>query len=93
GNTNANIVTAGSNWVSGGNNFFVANTVWNPTSASNGIGNTLKLFPPSANLADTGITIVFPPTNNGNNIYFGVTIPPAQTSGLYTQNIVLENSC
>jgi hypothetical protein len=92
GNTNANIMTDGSNWISsGGPTFYVSNTNWNPTSGGVNTGNDLQLDP--GNLIDTTIIEPYPPTSSGNNIFYGITVPPAQTAGIYTQNIVIVNSC
>ncbi len=91
GNSNANILVEGSNWVSGGNNFFVANTLWSATSLGSYGGLPLNLAP--ANFVNTNIEIPYPPTSNGNNIYFGVAVPAGQASGTYTQNIIIENLC
>ena len=88
GGTSANILVDGGNWISGANNFYVANGLWNPTSAGAGVGNSLQLDP---NIKDTGIIVA---ANNGQGkIYFGLGIPGAQPSGTYNANIVLENKC
>ena len=94
GNVAANILVDGSNWISGANNFYVANTVWNPTSSATYVGNNLKLDP--SGLTDTNIQITAPtlstPTQSAS-IYFGLAVPGGQAAGTYTQNIVLENKC
>jgi hypothetical protein len=88
GGVSANILVDGSNWISGANNFYVANGLWNPTSAGSGVGNALKLDP--SGLTDTGIVV---PASGSNDIYFGLRIPGAQPPGTYSANIVLENKC
>ena len=87
GSVQANILVAGGNWISGANNFYVANTLWNPSSSASYIGNAVQLIP---SLADTKIKI-----NAGGNgdIYFGAGVPAGQPSGSYSQNIILENLC
>jgi hypothetical protein len=88
GTAAANILVSGSNWISSGTaNFFVANTLWNPTSASNAVGTSLPLFP---SFTITGIPLAAAGTGN---IFFGIGVPPAQPLGLYTANIIIENSC
>ncbi len=88
GTSSANILVDGTNMVSGSNNFYISNTLWNPTSLSSYAGNALKLEP--GGLTDTKIAI----TGGGaQNIFFGIGVPAAQPSGSYTQNIVLENQC
>ncbi len=87
----ANILTAGSNWISGVQNFFVSNTLWNPTSAPAGVGNGLSLWNGlTSSLLDSSITV---PSLASNSLYFGMSVPPGQAAGTYTQNIVLRNSC
>ncbi len=88
GGVSANILVDGSNWISGANNFYVANGLWNPTSAGAGVGNALKLDP--SGLTDTGIVV---PAAGTGKIYFGLGIPGAQPPGGYNANIVLENKC
>lgn len=94
GNIAANVLLGGSNWIGPSSaNFFVANTVWNPTNVAVGTANNLELFP---SLFDTAIQIPAPnyitPTTSAN-VYFGLFIPKLTALGVYTQNIVLENSC
>ncbi len=87
GTAASNILVEGGNWISGSSNFYVANTLWNPTSSASYIGNAVQLIP---SLADTKIKI-----NAGGNgdIYFGAGVPAGQPSGSYSQNIILENLC
>lgn len=92
GNSNANILVAGGNWISGANQFYVANTLWAATSQSGYTGTPLQ-HNILQGFVDTQIEIVYPPTSNSNNIFFGVAVPPAQASGTYTQNIIIENTC
>ncbi len=96
GNAPANVLVAGGNWISGSSNFYVANTLWNPTSASAGVGNSLALYAGLASLVDTLIQIPAPtlliPTTS-NNLYFGVGIPAGTPPGIYTQNIVYGYNC
>ena len=96
GNAPANVLVAGGNWISGSNNFYVANTLWNPTSASAGTGNALALYTGLSSLVDTLIQVAAPtlstPTTS-SNIYFGMEIPGGTPAGIYTQNIVYGYSC
>ncbi len=88
-NINSNILIEGTNSVSGGNNFYVSNTVWASANVAYTSGTALQLFP--GNLYNTGISM--PTSNVANNIYFGIAVPPGEPSGTYTSNIVLENLC
>ena len=96
GNVASNILVEGGNWISGSNNFYVANTLWNPTSASAGTGNALALYTGLSSLVDTLIQVAAPtlstPTTS-SNIYFGMEIPGGTPAGIYTQNIVYGYSC
>ncbi len=89
GGTTANIFVYGSSWVFSSNSFGVGNTLWNPTSLASYGGNAL-----TGTFVDTAISL---PANTGtaqsNNIYFGLEIPSTTPAGIYTQNIVIENSC
>jgi hypothetical protein len=83
----SNIAVYGTNWVSGGNNFFVTNTLWNQVSGQN-IGNQLLI---NGNIPiDTRIPLK---AASGNDIYFGVNVPVGQAAGTYTQQIILGLSC
>ena len=93
GNIAANILVDGGNWISGLNNFYVANTLWDGTSDATYIGNALQLDP---NIQDTNIQIAQPTPSapsKSASIYFGLAVPAGQASGAYTQNIVFENKC
>jgi hypothetical protein len=90
GNTAANILVYGGNWI-GPATFGVGNTLWNPTSSTSYIGNALTL-----SAVDTGIVIPAPTqstSTTSNSIYFGLGVPGGAPSGTYTQNIIIENSC
>ena len=87
GNSASNILVEGGNWISGSNNFYVANTLWNPTTSASYIGNALTLIP---SLTDTKIKIT---AGSHSNIYFGAGVPAGQPAGSYSQNIILENLC
>lgn len=92
GNVDANILVGGSTWTSSnptGNSFGSTNTLWNPTSLATYGGNGLVLFP---SLTITDIVVPFGPGTSAN-VYYGLGIPPSQPLGIYTQNIVMENSC
>ncbi len=96
GNIAANVLISGTNWISTSSsaNFFVSNTIWNPTNDFLANGNALLLFPSQP--TDTKIEIPAPNVinpNTDNLIYFGLYIPTLTALGVYTQNIVLENSC
>ena len=89
GTSPANILLDGTNWVSGGNNFFSSNTVWDFSSHSGGInGNTLGLA--TGNLVDT-FNVIAP--SQLINLFFGSQVPPQQATGTYTQTITIENKC
>lgn len=94
GNTPANILVAGSNMISGSNNFYVTNTLW---SATNGGSTTaLTLYTGLASLVDTLIQIPAPTRTNPtttNTLYFGIDIPAGTPPGIYTQNIVYGYTC
>ena len=77
----------GGNWIgtSSSNTFYVANTLWNPSTSGSLIGN--QLLPVSSN------TEIYLPPSSSNNIYFGVGVPPGQTADSYSQNITILNEC
>lgn len=90
GNAPANILVAASgNWVGPTANIPFGNILWANTVDLTGTGLTLTL-------TNTLIPIAAPslgtPTTS-NNIYFGINVPIAQPPGLYTSNILLQNSC
>lgn len=87
GNVNANVVLEGTNWISGSNSFYVTNTLWDSSNDASFSGNALLLAPGSVT------PIVVPPNNVPANIYFGLSIPQFQAVGIYTQNILVFNSC
>ena len=94
GNAPANILVAGSNMISGSNNFYVANTLWSATSG--GSTTALALYTGLASLIDTLIQIPAPTRANPattNTIYFGIDIPAGTPAGVYTQNIVYGYTC
>jgi hypothetical protein len=83
-------VTSG-NWISGGNNFYVTNTMWSATSLGSYAGNAL-----TEGFVSTGIIIPQPTVGSPdatNSIYFGVSVPGGTPVGTYTQNIVIQNAC
>ncbi len=86
GNAPTYLWVYGTNWISGGNNFGVSNTVWDATSDSSFVGNVLSLIS-----SNTGILI--PASSGSNSIYFGLRIPAGQVAATYTQNIVITNVC
>ncbi len=77
----------GGNWIgtSSSNTFYVANTLWNPSSSAQLIGNQLLLT--------SSDTEIYVPPSSSNNIYFGVGVPPGQTADSYSQNITILNEC
>ncbi len=93
GNIPANILVDAGNWISGSNTFYVSNTLWNPVTEPTYTGTPLNLAP---NLVDTLIQepapIIANPTTS-NTLYFGLAVPAAQSPGLYTQNVYIENEC
>ncbi len=91
GNAPANILVAASgNWISGSNTIFYGNVIWNPTTGSS-TGNALTQV-----LTNTLIQIPAPnsinPTTSAQ-VFFGIQVPFGQAAGLYTSNILFENSC
>ena len=94
GNAPANILVAGSNMISGGNNFYVTNTLW--SAISGGSTTALTLYTGLASLVDTLIQIPAPSRtapSTTNTIYFGIDIPAGTPAGIYTQNIVYGYTC
>ena len=71
-------------------NFFVSNTLWNPTFSSTlSLGNAL-----TDNAQVPGNTLIFIPGSSGSNsLFFTVSIPKGQVANSYTQNIILLNAC
>ncbi len=86
GNTQANVLIDGGNWISGSNNFGVGNTLWDSTTQTTYVGNVLTLTP-----INTEETLAA--SAGSNTLYFGLAVPASQAAGAYTQNIVIENSC
>lgn len=100
GNAAANVLIGGGTgpvspyngvWVSGGNSFGIANTLFSGASQASYTGtavtNTLTL---------TTIYVGAPTQASpfvANSIYFGLNIPGGTAAGSYTTNIVIENSC
>jgi hypothetical protein len=95
GNAPANIlISATGNWISPAdpaNSIFYGNVFWNPTSVGLGLGNALTTSPVNTLIQVPAPSQSTPTTNN--IVYFGITIPGAQPAGLYTSNIVFQNSC
>ncbi len=86
GNTNANAVVYGGNWIgSPSGTMGVSNTLWAKTSGGPGtaLGYTTGV--------DTGIVV--PTGASTNDIYFGLNVPAGQTAAVYTQTITLEVTC
>ncbi len=92
GGVPANILVEGSNWITGSTaNFFVANTLWNNAYEPTYTGMPLPLALSGLNnFYDTDIVV---PIAGSNYIYFGVAVPPGQTTSTYVQNIIVENKC
>jgi len=91
GNTAANILLAGTNWVYSSNSFFAANTIWDFSSHAGGVkGNTLGLAP--GNIVDTFNVIA---TSQAIALYFGAQENNGltQSPGTYSQTITIENKC
>ena len=79
------------NWVSGLNNIAVGNTVWSASSQVSYTGTAL-----TTTFANTLVYLPAPTIAGNtvsNSIYFGMNVPGGTPSGLYTVNIILENSC
>ncbi len=89
GNVQSNMLITATNWISGPNSFYVANTLWDSTNDLSYLGNSLPLYPFQT---FTPILVPFGPSTSAN-VYFGLAIPASQAVGIYTQNIVMENSC
>ncbi len=90
GNAAATVSVYGGNWI-GPTSFGVSNTTWSAGSLGSFGGTALTSTPTS-----TGITIPAPTTSQettSNSIYFGVNVPGGTPNGIYTQNIIIENSC
>ena len=92
GNVGAAMYVQGNaNWVFGSNNIGVSNTVYNAVSQSAYLGNALSNTFVNTNIAITAPTQATPYASA--NIYFGMSVPGGTTAGLYTENIIIENSC
>ena len=86
GNTQANVLIDGGNWISGSNSFGASNTLWDTSSQATYAGTPLTLTPVS-----TGETLAA--SAGSNTLYFGLAVPSSQAAGVYTQTITIENSC
>ena len=92
GNVNANVLVGGSNWIAGAISFPAGNTLWDGTSDASYIGNSLPLYPASMSVTNIIAYPAYVPSIY-NSLYFGLGIPVSASAGVYTQNIVVENSC
>jgi hypothetical protein len=86
GNTQANVLIEGGNWISVSSSFGVSNTLWDSTTQTTYTGNALTL-----SLASTGETLSA--SAGSNTLYFGLAVPASQAAGVYSQTITIENSC
>ncbi len=87
GNIAANILIYGTNWIGTGSNAFgVSNTVWS---------GTLNLPFASANALTSSaiLTLLTVGSSSSANIFIGAEVPGGAAGGIYTQNIIIENSC
>ena len=75
------------NWVSGGNNFMVTNTLYSPTNLGATIGGNQLTF--VYNVVDP----INAPYGTSNTIYFGVNVPAGTPAGSYNQVINIQTSC
>ncbi|MEM3791243.1 MAG: hypothetical protein QXL16_00750 [Candidatus Micrarchaeaceae archaeon] len=88
GNTNANIMVYGTNWILSSNSliaFGVSNTTWAAANVLYSSGTPLN-----SALTNTNIVV---PLQSSNTIYFGLRVPGGVPYGKYSQNITIENSC
>ncbi len=87
GTTAANILVYGGDWMgTGSNSFGVGNTVW---AGSNGISFDLANALTSSPF-DTGLSVG---ASSSANVFFGAGVPGGAAGDVYTQTIVIENSC
>lgn len=93
GNVGAAMYVEGQNpnWVFGSNNIAVSNTVYNAISQSTYLGNALTTSFVNTNIAIAAPTQATPYATA--NVYFGMAVPGGTVAGLYTENIIIENSC
>ena len=88
GGTNAYLYIYGSNWINATNtlnNFYVSNTVWNPSSLSSYGGNELALT--STN------TLILIQAGKTSNVFIGASVPSGQAAALYSQTLTITNAC
>ncbi len=90
GNLNGNlIISANGIWYQASNpanTMLAGQTLWNPTSLSSAAGNAL-----TTSNTDTKISVNI---GASNDIFFGLSAVPLDTgAGIYTQNVVIYNSC
>lgn len=87
GTSTANILIYGTDWAGpGANSFGVGNTVWSGSAGvAYGSANALTSGPVNTGLSVGG--------GNNANVFVGIGVPPGTQSGIYTQGIVIENSC
>jgi hypothetical protein len=85
GTVSANMLVYAGNWINGAVNFGLSKTLWNPTSLSSYTGNAMTTAPTLAN--------IIIPASGSNSIYFGLSVPPGQSAGSYSQTITIENEC
>lgn len=84
GNVNAYMLVYGGNWI-GPSSFGVSNTTW---SVSSGVAFPANRLSPAAYN-----TTILVPAGSSNDIYFGLGVPRGAPSGVYSQDITIENSC
>ena len=81
------------NWVatSGTGNFYVSNTLWNPTSLNSYTGYPLTFVQHDTYVFLPAPTVSTPTTTN--YVYFGLAVPGGAPAATYDQNIIVATSC
>ncbi|MGC8479084.1 MAG: hypothetical protein ACP5M9_00215 [Candidatus Micrarchaeia archaeon] len=85
GSADAYMLVYGGNWV-GPSQFGVSNTTWSETYNSP-FSTSTKLSQVPTN------TVITVSPSSSNSIYFGMRVPGGAQSGVYSQNIIIENTC
>lgn len=92
GNTNTIIFVSAGNWISTTNAMIQFGT---PAAEDTAYGATsIPLYSSGNVLSSTASpTTINIAANSANSVYFGVSVPSGQTANVYSQNILMENSC
>ncbi len=88
GSAAAYIYLSAGNWIGPTENFYAPNTLWGASIGQ--ISGTVPFYNAPGSPTNTALLV---PGTSGNFVYFGLNVPIAQPSELYTQNLIITNVC